>query len=97
MKRPTARHKHIGTHKESTLTESVAGDRAWLVETLEQLVEDDLSGVDPTADLSDYGLDSIRAFELVQKLRAVSPDVQFADIAENLTLDGLADVMGAGE
>ena len=79
------------------MTESVAGERAWLVETLEQLVEDDLSGVDPTADLSDYGLDSIRAFELVQKLRAVSPDVQFADIAENLTLDGLADVMGAGE
>ncbi|HIV58786.1 MAG TPA: hypothetical protein H9902_12610 [Candidatus Stackebrandtia faecavium] len=75
------------------MTESTIADRAWLIETLENLVDDDIADLDPQADLSDYGLDSIRVFELVQKLRAVRPDIQFADIAENLTIDGLCEIV----
>ncbi len=78
------------------MTEAITADRTWLIETLEALVDEDVADLDPQADLSDYGLDSIRVFELVQKIRAVRSDVQFADIAENLTVDGLCEVVTGG-
>lgn len=78
------------------MTDTAIGSRDWLVETLEQIVDDDLSGVDPLADLTDYGLDSIRVFELVQRLRQVRADVQLADVVDDLSITGLARAIDTG-
>jgi aryl carrier-like protein len=78
------------------MTDTTIGSRDWLVEMLEQIVDDDLSGVDPSADLSDHGLDSIRVFELVQRLRQVRADVQLADVVDDISIAGLARTIETG-
>ncbi len=78
------------------MTDTAIGSRDWLIETLEQIVDDDLSSVDASADLTDYGLDSIRVFELVQRLRQVRADVQLADVVDDLSIAGLARAIDPG-
>ncbi|MGO2111274.1 MAG: phosphopantetheine-binding protein [Pseudoclavibacter sp.] len=71
--------------------------REWLRGRLSELLGDDATAIDRDADLTDYGLDSVRLFELVPMLREVRADVEFADVAEDRSIAALERLLGAGD
>ncbi|MDO5053071.1 MAG: phosphopantetheine-binding protein [Pseudoclavibacter sp.] len=67
--------------------------RAWLRERLGELIGEEAAAVGGGEDLREHGLDSVRAFQLATLLRRERPGLEFADIAERLTVDGLAELL----
>lgn len=64
-------------------------------ELVAEVVPEDVSDTGPDEDLRDYGLDSIRAMDVISRVNGAGGGLAFADLAGGPTLTIIASAFGA--
>lgn len=76
-----------------TGTPEVEATMQRLVSRVAELLNTDVADIDTDEELMDQGLDSVRLVEVVTFLRAEGFDADFADLAEDSSLDAWRELL----